>query len=196
MKRIIFTGLFLFVVSVGMAQVKGFGFGPRVGLNFADYLNSLGRSRTGLYGGVFVDYNITHRWGFETGAYYSQLGSAQNVEPGHAGKTVHRMDYLSVPLVAKFNFLGGFRAIAGVEGLFKLSADCKEKGQPAKKIEGNVRSSNLALTFGAGYLFRCGLDLSVSYSKGIHSSITGLGKTTCPTYFRIAAGWRIIGTNH
>lgn len=195
MKRLFFTVLFSLVAMAAGAQVKGFGFGPRVGINFADYLNSPGSARTGLYAGMFLDYNITHRWGFESGAYYSQLGSTNNVELGHAARTIHRMDYLSVPLVAKFNFLGGFRAIAGVEGLFKLSAKCKEKnGGPTADIP-NVRSSNLALTFGAGYLFRCGLDLTVSYSKGIHSAIVHTEHTTCPTYFRIAVGWRVIGTN-
>lgn len=187
--------LALMTTLTASAQVKGFGFGPRVGVNFADYMNSPGRSRTGIYAGAFADYNITHRWGIETGVYYSQLGSTNNVEVGHASQTIHRMDYLSVPLVGKFNFLGGFRAIAGVEGLFKLSAECKEKnGGNTAKME-NVRSSNLAFTIGAGYLLRCGLDITASYSKGFHSAIMHTGETTCPTYFRVAVGWRFIGTN-
>ncbi|WP_297830716.1 porin family protein [uncultured Rikenella sp.] len=183
------------VATTASAQVKGLGFGPRVGLNFADYMNSPGSTRTGLYAGAFLDYHITHRWGLETGAYYSQLGSTNNVEMGHASRTIHRMEYLSVPFVAKFNFLGGFRAIAGVEGLFKLSAKCVEKdGGPTMTMQ-NVRSANLAFTLGAGYLFRCGLDITASYSKGFNSAIRHTGETTCPTYFRVAAGWRFIGTN-
>lgn len=177
------------------AQVKGFGFGPRVGVNFADYMNSPGSSRTGIYAGAFADYNITHRWGIETGVYYSQLGSTNNVEVGYASQTIHRMEYLSVPLVGKFNFLGGFRAIAGVEGLFKLSAERKEKNGGGTTRLANVRSSNLAFTIGAGYLLRCGLDITASYSKGFHSAVLNTGETTCPTYFRVAVGWRFIGTN-
>ncbi|MDE5945514.1 MAG: hypothetical protein K2G93_08040, partial [Rikenella sp.] len=64
MKRLFFTVLFSLVATVAGAQVKGLGFGPRVGINFADYLNSPGNARTGLYAGMFLDYNITHRWGF------------------------------------------------------------------------------------------------------------------------------------
>ncbi|MCH5306292.1 MAG: PorT family protein [Rikenella sp.] len=195
MKRLFIAALFSFLASGAVAQVKGFGFGPRAGLNFADYLNSPGSSRTGLYAGIFADYNITHRWGVETGAYYSQLGSTNNVEHGYSSQTIHRMDYLSVPLVAKFNFLGGFRAVAGVEGLFKLSAKSVEKsGGPTRAME-NVRSSNMTITIGAGYLFRFGLDITASYSKGVHSAILNQGKTTCPTYFRVAVGWRLVGTN-
>lgn len=195
MRKILLTLLLSFTAAASTAQVKGFGFGPRVGVNFADYLNSPGSSRTALYAGLFLDYNITHRWGIETGAYYSQLGSARNVEPGYASQTTHRMDYLSVPLVAKFNFLGGFRAIAGVEGLFKLSADRKEKSGGNTTPLTDVRPANMALTIGAGYLFRCGLDITASYSKGLHSAFMHRDQSTCPTYFRVAVGWRFIGTN-
>ncbi len=195
MKKLILTFVFTFAVATVAAQVKGLGFGPRVGINFADYMNSPGSSRTGVYAGAFVDYNFTHRWGIETGVYYSQLGSTDNVELGYAAPTIHRMDYLSVPLVGKFNFLGGFRIIAGFEGLFKLSAERKVKnGGPTTEME-NVRSSNLAFTVGAGYLLRCGLDITASYSKGFKSAIMHTGETTCPTYFRVAVGWRFIGTN-
>ncbi|MCC8062971.1 MAG: PorT family protein [Rikenellaceae bacterium] len=195
MKKIILTLLCSLAAAAATAQVKGLGFGPRAGVNFADYMNSPGSSRTGVYAGAFVDYNFTHRWGIETGAYYSQLGSTNNVELGYASQTIHRMEYLSVPLVGKFNFLGGFRVIAGFEGLFKLSAERKEKnGGPTTKME-NVRSSNLSFTIGAGYLLRCGLDITASYSKGFHSAIMHAPETTCPTYFRVAVGWRFIGTN-
>lgn len=195
MKKCLFSLLFSIAAVAAAAQVRGLGFGPRVGVNFADYLNSPGSARTGLYAGAFVDYNITHRWGLETGAYYSQLGSTNNVEVGYASQTIHRMEYLSVPIVGKFNFLGGFRVIAGIEGLFKLSAERKVKnGGPTTKME-NVRSSNAAFTIGAGYLLRCGLDITASYSKGFHSAIMHCGETTCPTYFRVAVGWRFIGTD-
>lgn len=195
MRKILLALLLALSAAVATAQVKGLGFGPRVGINFADYLNSPGNSRTALYAGLFLDYYITHRWGIETGAYYSQLGSTNNVEIQYASHTIHRMDYLSVPLVAKFNFLGGFRAIAGVEGLFKLSADRKEKSGGSTTPLTDVRPANMALTIGAGYLFRCGLDITASYSKGIHSAFMHRDQTTCPTYFRVAVGWRFIGTN-
>lgn len=197
MRKILFALLLSLSAAAATAQVKGLGFGPRVGVNFADYLNSPGNSRTALYAGLFIDYNFTHRWGIETGAYYSQLGSANNVESGYGvmTKTTHRMDYLSVPLVAKFNFLGGFRVIAGAEGLFKLSADRKTTDGSTIYPLSNVRSSNLALTIGAGYLFRCGLDITASYSKGLRSAFLNQAQTTCPTYFRVAVGWRFIGTN-
>lgn len=195
MKKIVLFLLCSFTAAAAAAQVKGLGFGPRAGINFADYMNSPGSARTGVYAGAFVDYNFTYRWGIETGVYYSQLGSTDNVELGYASQTIHRMDYLSVPLVGKFNFLGGFRVIAGFEGLFKLSAERKEKnGGPTTEMK-NVRESNLAFTVGAGYLLRCGLDITASYSKGFRSAILHSDHTTCPTYFRVALGWRFIGTN-
>lgn len=195
MRKILFALLLSLSAAAATAQVKGLGFGPRVGVNFADYLNSPGSSRTALYAGLFIDYNFTHRWGIETGAYYSQLGSARNVEAGYASQTIHRMDYLSVPLVVKFNFLGGFRGILGAEGLFNLSADRKEKNGGATTPLTDIRPSNIALTIGAGYLFRCGLDITASYSKGLHSAFLHRDQSTCPTYFRVAVGWRFIGTN-
>lgn len=195
MKKLLLSVVLSFVAVAGAAQVKGFGYGPRVGVNLADYTNSPGSSRAGIYAGAFADYNFTHRWGIETGVYYSQLGSAQNVELGYANRTVHQFDYLSVPLVAKFNFLGGFRAFLGGEGLFLMSAHRKEKGSDGMRTKmDNVRSSNLALTFGAAYLFRCGLDISASYSKGLYSVRQDVVKSTNPTYFRVAVGWRFIGS--
>lgn len=194
-KSLLFLLLLALTVTAATAQTKGLGFGPRVGANFADYTNSPGNTRTGLYAGAFVDYNFTHRWGIETGAYYSQLGSANNVELGYGSQTTHKMEYLSVPLVGKFNFLGGFRAVLGVEGLFLLSAKRKEKDGGKTTTMENARSSNLAITIGAGYQLRCGLDISASYSKGFYSAVQDVDRHTNPTYFRVAVGWRFIGTN-
>lgn len=195
MKRIVLLLVLSFVATVATAQVKGFGFGPRVGVNLADYLNSPGESRPGLYAGAFADYNFTKRWGIETGLYYSQLGSAGNSEYGYAKRTIHQFDYLSVPLMAKFNFLGGFRAMLGAEGLFLMSAHRKMKGDDGlrERME-DIRSSNIALTVGAAYLFRFGLDISASYSKGLYSVRQDIEKSTNPTYFRVAVGWRFIGS--
>lgn len=195
MRKTLIALLLCLCTAAATAQVRGLGFGPRVGVNFADYLNSPGSSRTALYAGLFLDYHFTHRWGIETGAYYSQLGSARNIEQGYALQTTHRMDYLSVPLVAKFNFLGGFRVIAGAEGLFKLSADRKAADGGTIYPLSDVRPANIALTIGAGYLFRCGLDITASYSKGLRSAFLHQPQTTCPTYFRVAVGWRFIATN-
>lgn len=196
MRKIIFSLLLSVIVVVAPAQVKGFGFGPRVGVNFADYENSPGSTRTGLYAGAFLDYNFTHRWGIETGAYYSQHGSKNNVEGLSPLRTTHEIDYLTVPLVAKFNFLGGFRATLGLESMFLLSANSKEEGGNTTKMD-NIRSTNLGITIGAAYLLRCGLDISASYSKGFYNTHEGTDwqKNSAPYNYRVAIGWRFIGSN-
>lgn len=192
--------LLLLFVLVGIscrvpvsAQVKGLGFGPRVGVNLADYINSGGKSRAGLHAGGFIDYHFTNRWAVETGVYYSEIGCKDVVEAGY-GKSDFLLNYVTVPLVGSFNFLGGFRVMLGMEGMFRTSAYRKMEGMEGKQKIDYIRNSNLTVHGGVGYLVGWGLDITATYSKGLYSTRRDISKSTNPTFYRITVGWRFIGT--
>lgn len=201
MKRIVLLLLlFMFVAMPLHAQVKGFGFGPRVGLNFADYTNSTGKSRTGLYAGMFIDYNVSRRWGFESGAYYSQQGNRNNAESGYVtggadfntGRTDHMFDYISVPLLAKFNIIGGFRIYAGAQVAYLMSAKRRINSPTISEIQkmSDINRIDISAVVGVGYHFKFGLDVSGSYSLGFYDVLPETPKNNNTNIFRVAVGWR------
>lgn len=184
----------LVFMSVGRAQARDrkFGYGVKVGMNVADYTNSRGTPRYGLYGGAFCDYNFARVMGMEVGAYYSQQGSNSVSESGYIGFTKHKLDYLLVPIHFKYYLIPRFRLFAGVQAGFLLSANRNYKTQEGwwsvEKMRG-VRSYDLAVEAGVGYTFGFGLDLGVGFTYGLSDlKITDAANHT--SMVRVTAGWR------
>lgn len=180
-------------------QEKGFGFGVQVGTNFADYTNSNGKSRVGLYAGAMIDYNFSRRWGVESGVFFSQQGNRNNAEGGYVvggqeGRTDHLLDYVSVPLYLKFVVLGGFRVYAGAQASYLISAKRKINYANGSVYEtmpsDKVKPFDLAANLGVGYHFKFGLDVAATYSFGFYDVLTYTDKDHKSSMLRVTVGWR------
>lgn len=202
-KHVLLAILAIFVTIQGYAQhSEGFGFGVRLGSNFADYNNSNGKSRAGLYTGAMIDYNFNKHWGLETGLYYSQQGNSDNAESGYVnteegyknGRTDHLMDYLSLPVSLKFTILGGFRVYGSAQVAYLMSARRRINNVNGSAIErmsrDDVNSVDLSAQLGVGYGFKFGLDLTASYSWGFYDVLLNTPKHNSTNIFRVAVGWR------
>lgn len=132
---------------VGMASAQGGDFVgkwsliPRLGVNIAKlsnhslYVNDneviKPKTRASLMGGIDVEYRATDRWAFSLGAFYSQQGSRyKSFEMTGDGAADYygyhdmytRLQYMQVPVQARFYLAEGLSVQAGVQVGFLLDA--------------------------------------------------------------------------
>ncbi|MEG2755769.1 MAG: porin family protein [Mucinivorans sp.] len=201
MKNIILVLLGLLISCSCFAQrQKGFGLGVKVGLNVADFTSSTGGPRAGLYAGVFTDYYVSERFGFELGAYYSQQGSNENsyifpVDGSPYQLINYDLDYISTQILLKYHFVLGFRAVLGASPAFLMKATSKtingEGIESINNIDG-INKFDCGVIAGIGYTFKFGLDLQVSYTRGFMSFFEDRGRYN--SVYMLGVGWRFLGT--
>ncbi|MEX0661463.1 MAG: porin family protein [Balneolaceae bacterium] len=99
---IIITTLFLLTCFAKTAEAQSpVNLGIKGGVNLANLSDSDADVRTGLIGGLAIDFGLPLMpLGIETGIYYSQKGLS-NEANGATGTL--KLDYLEVPLLAKFS---------------------------------------------------------------------------------------------
>jgi hypothetical protein len=110
----------LLCVSTSYAQQR-FSAGPRVGLNLSNYWgNADGMNfKPGIVAGGFIMYSSLNHFGISADVLYSQRGTkysgpiynARNVIVANTGKFTQRVNYLEIPVVARYflTLSGNFR---------------------------------------------------------------------------------------
>jgi hypothetical protein len=146
--------------SIGLVQAQEIDFGVQAGVNFAtlqgdDIEDADGR--TGINVGITGEYEFSPSFGLMVGAIYSQQG-LQAEEGGFEAKL--KLDYINVPVLAKF-YLGGsgFAIEAGPQVGFLVN-DEFETNQPGfESTDLDAETIDLSAGGGLSYKFREGSTL-------------------------------------
>lgn len=173
MKRIV---LFLFFVLTTLAvSAQEIHFIPRVGLNLANtYPESYADMRPGLNVGIAGEVRFSELFAVEPGIYYSMQGY-QATYKGVKNKL--KLDYLNIPVYAKFYLYRGFHLFAGpqlginikardVNRIHTLPVPPFTPTIESADVEDELCPVDLSIGMGAGYTFDMGLILSVQYNAG------------------------------
>lgn len=168
MKKIL-TVVFIIAFFAIQAKAEGFklGYGAKAGVNFATFNGDdadNAKMITAYHVGVFAELGITDKLTFQPELLYSAQGS--KYEGTILGKTVTiktKLDYLTIPLMAKYNIINGLTAEFGPQIGFLTSATFKDID-----IKDQVNSVDFGLNFGLGYRIN---DIYVQgrYSLGLTS---------------------------
>lgn len=158
MKKIIL--LTIAIVTFSFANAQETRFGVKAGLNIAKF--SGGSDNTvipGFHVGGLAEIKIMERLSvqpellFSTqGAHYAFLG----------GSSDFKLNYINVPVLAKFYVTEGFTVEAGPQIGFLVSA--KDEGNDVK---GDFKSVDLGFNFGAGYDFTKKFSVNLRYTLGL-----------------------------
>ncbi|UII30461.1 PorT family protein [Fulvivirga ulvae] len=180
MKRILLiAALFCMSVVLANAQIK---IGIKEGLNIAsiDYTTAVLETETSALAsfhlGAFFHYSIVEHFGFQAELMYSGQGAKIDFKD-FGILTKNKLNYLSLPILAKYHASSGFTAEAGISLDFLLSAK-----QSYEKIEG-FSGSGFELTeqdlkegltgvdtkflFGVGYEMASGLSFNARFAAGL-----------------------------
>jgi len=166
-KFLIFTVVAFFGFAAMNAQ--DINFGAKAGVNFAsitgDDTSDLDM-RTSLHVGVVAEIVISEKFSFQPELLYSAQGAKFKVT-GY--EETYKVDYLNLPLMAKFYVAEGFSLEAGPQIGFLLSAkvEGEEDGTSISfDMKDYVKGIDFGVNLGFGYKLESGLNFGARYNLG------------------------------
>lgn len=196
MKNIYSTLLAMFIGLVTFAQTTTFG--VKAGLisssikgdadqslqSVLDFTNGMvtSASRTGFYGGAFINIPLGKGFILEPGINYAQKGYELNGSfdikgaefIGANAKAKLQSDYIDIPLLLKAE-MGGLQIFAGPQISYLMNAKVKTTAgalgfdilNKTFDVSDQFNRLDAALTGGIAYQFKNGLGISGSYEHGM-----------------------------
>jgi hypothetical protein len=170
MKKVIFSSLLavLFLASCGSVSPK---LVAEAGANFASVNGDNAESfdnRTGINLGVHARTAASDQIDVQAGLSYSQQG-ADYSESMFSGK--YKLDYLNIPIMARFNVADGFVLQAGPQIGFLMSAKDEYDDYEGESVEEDVKEylkgTDFGINLGAGYQFPGGFGIDATYNLGL-----------------------------
>lgn len=165
MKNLFFIAA-IAVLSVSAIQAQVVRLGAKCGVNFSTFNDDdLGdvKSRTGFHIGGLVEVPISERFSLQPeilyssqGAEYSDSGTELGVD--YSYKITEKLDYIQVPIMAKFYVVEGFAIEAGPQVSFLVSSEGEYEGKLGDKNVSREDDlddiSKIDLSLGGGVSYR------------------------------------------
>ena len=176
MKKLIFAVVFLVAGAVNAQQPD---FGAKAGVNFAT-LDSDGpfemSGQTGFHFGLVAELKFSEKFSFQPEVLYSIQGANAEFSMegfGSAEETL-RLDYVNIPLMAKFYMIPGLSLEVGPQIGVLVKAESEYEysfGEETEAGTGDIKDETKAIDFalagGLAYEFPMGIFVSGRYNLGL-----------------------------
>jgi hypothetical protein len=160
MKKLFTITMALVAFTISAQNVT---FGAKAGLNFAsmtgDDADGLD-GRTSFHLGVTAEIEMSDTFSIQPELLYSGQGYTAD------GDVTGKVDYINLPVMAKFYVADGISLEAGPQIGFLASAKADVDGE-STDIKDLLKSTDFALNLGAGYKLDSGLNFGLRYSMGL-----------------------------
>jgi Outer membrane protein beta-barrel domain len=202
MKKIILSAALVALCSV-LSFAQGISGGVRAGVNLANIKSSgsgvsiTSDTKVGLLLGGYLKIMISEKFGIQPELVYSQLGGSTSFSGfGQTTTTTSNLNYLSVPIMARYNITENFNLQAGPQLAFLLSASDKSGSAAAVDIKEQLNSLDLGLAFGLGVDFGK-FNAGARYALGLSNLVKNVqagsdGKSTNNT-IQLFVGYQLFG---
>lgn len=161
MKKVLLAMLMITCMTKMNAQEVKFGL--KTGLNIATIRgNNLDVDpRKGIHLGGIAELKLTSKFSIQPELLFSQLGTENS-------NNKLKIDYISLPLMAKYYLIKGFSVEAGPQFSFLVKDDLEViLPNNVSNLDPNTNNFDLGLNVGMGYQFEKGLFLQTRYSLGM-----------------------------
>jgi len=195
MKKIILSIVAILTFGFVNAQEKeDMSFGIKGGLNISTItnVNDVGVSSSSLIGfhvGVFGEFMVSDKFAIQPELLYSAQGIKLDFD-GDKGDL--KLDYINIPVMAKYYVAEAFSLEFGPQIGFLVSAKAKSGGV-SEDVKDQFKSTDVSLGFGANYNFAEKFMLGARYNLGL----TRLQKDLFPgesesknSVFQISLGYK------
>lgn len=188
MKKVLLFAAFA-VFAFTTSQAQEFRLGAKLGLNLASIggdayagVGSLG-SRTSFHIGGLAEIPLMGKLALQPELLYSSEGSDWS---WGLGDDDIKLDFIRVPVLAKFYFIEGLSAEAGPVFGVLVSADAA-----GEDVKDSYKSFDTAIGIGASYRLNMGVFFSLRYNKGLLdiNDIDGYSGKNQSNVFQVSAGY-------
>ncbi|MGL5274513.1 Outer membrane protein beta-barrel domain-containing protein [Myroides marinus] len=174
MKKIILSALVLCAFSFNAnAQKPELKLGAKAGLNVSSISgDGDSSSRTGFNVGVVAEYFVTEKFSIQPEILYSAQGAKYEfteiintgvgIPQRFTVKETMKLDYINVPIMAKYYVFDGLNVQAGPQIGFLASAK-----DGSVNIKDEMKSVDFSLNLGAGYELPMGVFFDARYNIGL-----------------------------
>lgn len=169
MKKLFIIAVITFGVIIGTNAQKT-KFGAKGGVNISkltgDDLGDLDM-RTSFHIGGVAEIPISDKFAVQPELLYSAQGAKESFEDDDI---VYKLDYLNIPVMAKYYVTDGLSLEAGPQVGFLLSSkiDWDADGESGSEdIKDGMNSIDFGLNFGLGYKMASGLNFGARYNLGL-----------------------------
>jgi long-subunit fatty acid transport protein len=187
MKKIILSAVA--VLAFGFTNAQDVKFGAKAGLNISNITgdtDELGySSKTGLFFGGFAEVKISDKFSFQPELLFSNLGvKSEEVDilDDYKYESKIVLNYLNVPLMAKFYVADKFSLEAGPQLGFLLSSKAKytetfdgDTESGSEDIKDTFNGFDFGFNFGTSYDFTNNISAGVRYSVGLSNILKDSG---------------------
>jgi len=155
----------LFAVSMlasAAAFSQDFQFGVKGGVNISNYTGGdfENSAIVGFHGGVIVGLMLGDHFSIQPEALFSAQGA--KIKGVSNNEEKFKVSYITLPVLAKYRFTGGFYIEAGPQVGFKL-----DESIPDNTIENFAEDLDLSIAAGIGYHSPMGLGIGARYNAGL-----------------------------
>jgi hypothetical protein len=163
MKKVFLAALLLVSIS-GFSQK--FQLGIKAGANVSNFTGTVEdvktKSLVGFYGGVFTSFYVGNHFAIQPEVLISTQGAKiESVSTGE--KQDFKLTYLTIPVMAKFEFNGGFYLETGPEAGINISG----ANFGDRKVKDVTTGADFLWGFGLGYHAPFGLGIGARYNLGL-----------------------------
>ncbi|WP_294822418.1 porin family protein [uncultured Flavobacterium sp.] len=174
MKKILLSAVAVMAFGAA-AQAQEMKFGVKAGLNIANQGSDAETegSRMGLHIGGVAEFKLSENFSIQPELLYSMMGSKVNTitEDLTVEEVDNKLDYLTLPVLAKYYIMEGLSLEAGPYVGFLMSAK-----QEDTDIKDGIKSIDFGLNAGVAYDLPMGVFFQARYVLGL-SDINDAGDT-------------------
>ncbi|KGO92879.1 porin family protein [Flavobacterium subsaxonicum] len=156
------------------ADSMAVSFGVKGGVNFATLNGDIESpdSRTSFHVGVLAEFPIAEIFSIQAEALYSGQGAEFDFEGSDGDKAELQLDYINVPVLAKFYLFEGFSIEAGPQFSFLLNDEIdfnpnSNSGDSPTPFRDSLKTFEVGVAGGVTFQTAMGLFATARYNQGI-----------------------------
>jgi len=156
------------------AQSMDISFGVKGGVNFATLNGDIDSpdSRTSFHVGVLAEFPIAEIFSIQAEALYSGQGAEFNFSGPDGDKAELQLDYINVPVLAKFYLFEGFSIEAGPQFSFLLNDEIdfnpnSNDGDFPTPFRDSLKTFEVGVAGGVTFQTSMGLFATARYNQGL-----------------------------
>lgn len=186
MKKIILIAAALVISTSAFAQ---FDWGVKGGLNISGVRDTDYDAKPSFYVGAFAEMEFMYFLSFQVEAVYSRQGGYDKVD---GTKQWLRLNYLNIPVLAKFHVIDKLSINTGPQFGFLLGDKLKTKkgGTTIKHSIDGTKTFDFSWAIGASYRITPKIDIDARYNIGLNKCAKDVDYKPKNSVFQIGAGYR------